>query len=174
MQPLPSSDLPDLDDLLTSAVAARNDKVAAKQSRERLAKGGLTQQEREEDLARLREWEARNLYKPVANVARFVESCCANCGEFSYLFTGLMERQAHRHVDTTQRWLATQTAKTGLDNEVMVARQTTPFCIECMDRVGFTLNNAYTEDGEELQAAPEEPEVQQLEEDEIDAQLKLF
>lgn len=174
MQPSPSPDLPDLDDLLTSAVAERNAKVEARKSRERLSKGGLTPQEREEDLIRLREWEARNLYKPAANVARFIESCCTNCGEFSYLFTGLMERQVHRHVATTQRWLAVQVAKTDLDSEVMVVRQTTPFCIECMERVGFTLNNAYTEDGEELQAAPEEPEKQKPEQDEVDEQLKLL
>lgn len=143
-------DLPDLGDLLGAAKAEAADKIAAKTARERLAKGGLTAAERAEDLARLREWEARNLYRPVANVACFTESGCDRCGDYSYTFTGLMERQVHRHIDTTQRWLAVNKIKTGLDNEVMIHRQTTPFCIECMGEVGFSLNNAYTDDGEEL------------------------
>lgn len=150
--------LPDLDDLLGTAKAEAKDKAEVKASRNRLAKGGLTDREREEDLARLREWEARNLYKSVANVACFTESCCERCGDYTYLFTGLMERQAHRHVATTQRWLATKVAKTGLDNEVMVTRQTTPFCLACMTEVGFTFNNAYTEDGQELTSAESEGE----------------
>lgn len=148
-----SDSIPDLDDLLGTAKAEAKDKAEVKATRNRLAKGGLSDRERGEDLARLREWESRNLYKPVANVACFTESCCAKCGDYTYLFTGLMERQAHRHIDTTQRWLKTDTAKTDLDNEVMVKRTTTPFCVQCMTEVGFTFNNAYTEDGEELAAA---------------------
>jgi len=150
-------DLPDLDDLLHSAKAEAADKSAAKTARERLAKGGLTPREREEDLARLRDWEARNLYRAVANVACFTESSCDRCGDYTYLFTGLMERQVHRHVETTQRWLVVDKIKTDLDNEVRVTRQTTPFCLACMTEVGFSFNNAYTEDGEELQAAEDEP-----------------
>lgn len=166
-QPLPDlddllgeavGDLPDLDDLLASAKAQQSDKDAAKKARDRLAKGGLSDREREEDLARLREWEARNLYRAVANVACFTESGCDRCGDYTYLFTGLMERQVHRHIPTTQRWLAADKIKTDLENEVMVTRQTTPFCLACMTEVGFSFNNAYTEDGEELQAAPDEVE----------------
>jgi hypothetical protein len=147
-----SGSIPDLDDLLGTAKAEAKDKAEAKAARQRLVKGGLSDREREEDLARLREWESRNLYKPVANVACFIESSCTKCGDYTYLFTGLMERQVHRHVATTQRWLKTDIIKTDLDNEVMVREQTTPFCVECMADVGFTFNNAYTEDGRELVA----------------------
>jgi hypothetical protein len=148
-------DLPDLDDLLGTAVAEQHDKLSAKKARDRLAKGGLTAAEREEDLTRLRDWEARNLYRPVANVARFVESTCDRCGTYCYLFTGLFERQVHRHVATTQRYTSIETMKPDLDNEVMVASQTTPFCTQCMKGLGFSFNNAYTEEGEELQEAVE-------------------
>ena len=64
-----------------------------------------------------------------------------------------MERQVHRHIETTQRWLAVDKIKTDLDNEVRVTRQTTPFCLACMTEVGFSFNNAYTGRRGGLQAA---------------------
>lgn len=153
--PEASPDLPDLDDLLGTAKAEAKDKADLKASKTRLAKGGLTDREREEDLARVRAWEAKHLYKAVANVACFTESYCLKCGDYTYLFTGLMQREVHRHIETTQRWLAVPDGKikTDLDNEVMVRQQTTPFCLQCMSEVGFSFNNAYTEDGQELTEA---------------------
>lgn len=148
-----SSEVPDLDDLLGTAKAEAKDKAELKAAKQRLAKGGMTDRERAEDLARVREWEAKHLYKAVANVSCFVESCCEHCGDYTYLFTGLMERQVHRHIETTQRWHATDTIKTDLDNEVRVTQQTTKFCVQCMSEFGFTFNNAYTEDGVELAEA---------------------
>lgn len=157
-----AGDLLDLDDLLGAAKAEAKDKAELKTARNRLAKGGLTDREREEDLARVRAWEAKHLYKAVANVACFTESMCERCADFTYLFTGLMQREVHRHIETTQRWLKVETIKTELDNEVMVTRKTTPFCLQCMTEVGFTFNNAYTEEGEELTAAEEEGLQQEL------------
>lgn len=161
-------DLPDLDDLLGTAKAEAKDKADLKASKARLAKGGLSDREREEDIARVRAWEAKNLYKAVANVACFTEARCAGCESYSYLFTGLMERSVHRHIETTQRYIAVDVVKTDLDNEVMVTRKVTPFCVDCMGAVGFTFNNAYTEDGEELKAADDTDEQLADEADETD------
>lgn len=151
--------VPDLEDLLGTAKAEAKDKAEVKAAKQRLARGGMSDRERAEDLARLRDWESKNLYKSVANVACFTESCCERCADHTYLFTGLMERQVHRHIETTQRWLKVDKIKTDLDNEVMVRQQTTPFCLQCMTEIGFTFNNAYTEDGVELaEAGADEPE----------------
>lgn len=165
-----SPDLLDLDDLLGAAKAEAKDKAELKTAKARLAKGGLSDREREEDLTRVREWEARHLYRAVANVACFTESSCTRCGDYSYQFTGLMQRDQHRHIETTQRWLAADTIKTDLENEVMITRKTTPFCIECMGDVGFSFNNAYTDDGEELRAADPEESIEDVQA-QLDAEL---
>lgn len=145
-------DLPELEDLLGEATAHQRDVKAAAEARERLRRGGLTVAERQADAARIREWEAKHEWAAQANVARFVESRCENCtGEddedgYTYLFTGLFERQTHRHIKDATRWVKVTTAKAALPNEVMVAREVTQMCGECCEGIGFGWAGAYYED----------------------------
>ncbi len=150
-------DLPDLDDLLASAKSTADKAKAAKAARERLLRGGLDKTQLEEDAARIREWEARNLYRAVANVATFTETHCTRCGEYHYQFTGLMRREVHRHVPTTQRWVAVEQQQVELNNEVRLTRLEVPFCSECLEQVGFSFNNGYTDTGTPIHAVEESP-----------------
>lgn len=146
----------DLDALLAESVTSVMESKAAKKAKERLAKGGLTPQELAEDKARLAAWEMRHVWKPEANVARFVEQECTRCGDFQYFFQGLFQRQSHRHFPTQQRrWVAVPAQVADLPNEVMTEAKQVPFCGECLEQVGFSWDRGYTEDGTPF--APQEP-----------------
>jgi hypothetical protein len=149
-----------LDDLLAESVALAKDAKADKDAKARLAKGGLSPKEREADMARLAAWEMKHVWKPEANVARFLETSCANCGECSYVFTGLLQRQSHRHAPAqNRRWVAVDAQDPKLPNETMIKEEQSAFCGECSAQFGFTWKAGYYEDGREWEAAAEEEEV---------------
>lgn len=140
--------LPDLDDLLSQSVAARKESIEAKAARERLRRGGLSARERAEDQARLAAWEAAHEWSAAANVALFGVQVCA-CGEEHSLFLGLMERQTHRHLKGTQRWVKAETSKAALPNEVCYRKAEVAMCAACCTDKGWPWEQAtvWKEDG---------------------------
>jgi hypothetical protein len=133
--------LPDLDDLLKESVTARNDNIAAKAAKDRLKRGGQSTRERLEDLQRLAAWEAAHEWEAKANVAHFGVQVCA-CGATHSLFFGLMERQTHRHLRTTQRWVKVDTTKAALPNEVVYRTSKAAMCQLCCTEKGWSWSTA--------------------------------
>jgi hypothetical protein len=135
-------DLPDLSDLLAESLTSARETAAAKASRQRLAKGGLTAAEREADAQRIREWEAKHEWEAAANVALFHIFECG-CGSSAKIFEGMYRRETHRHLKHgAARHVAVESAKADLPNEVAVRVTETAVCGKCMDEKGWDLTNA--------------------------------
>ena len=130
------TDFDDLEALLGEAKAAERDAREAKDARERVKRGGLTPAQRAEDEARLREWEARHEWRAVANVAQFERHRCA-CGRQQTIFRQLMQKQQHRHLRDSVRYVQVDAQIAALPNEILVQKWNTPMCTECAPRVGF-------------------------------------
>lgn len=148
-----SDDFDDLNALLTESIEIVKETKLAAESRKRMKQvHGVTSAERQEDSARVLAWEAQHVWRPEANVARFVEQQCQNCGDCQYLFSGLLQRQSHRHLkDGSKRWVAVESSIASLPNEIQLATMTVPFCLECCDKVGFDLRNAYWAEGDKVE-----------------------
>jgi len=143
----------ELDSLLNESLSIVRDIAEAKAARERVKRGGQSAEDKAADAARIASWEAQHVWKPEANVARFVEQECRSCGDCQYIFTGLLQRQSHRHIKTdgSQRWVQADKQIVALPNEVMLAHTDVPFCIECSDVAGFMLKTARWESGEKVE-----------------------
>jgi hypothetical protein len=131
-----SSEFDDLEALLGEAKAAERDAREVKAARERAKRGGLTPAQREEDEARLREWEARHEWKDVANVAQWERHRCA-CGRQQTIFRQLMRKQVHRHLRDSVRYVQVEAQVASLPNELLVQKWNTPMCTSCAPRAGF-------------------------------------
>jgi hypothetical protein len=131
------NDFSDLEALLTEATTAQRDAARVKEARERAKRGGLAPQERAEDEARIRAWEARNEWQDAANVACFERYRCA-CGRQQTIFRQLMRRQTHRHLKQgATRWIEATESLASLPSEIVVKRWNTPMCTTCAPAAGF-------------------------------------
>lgn len=130
------NDFDDLEALLGEAKAAERQAHEVKEARERVKRGGLTPAQRAEDEARLREWEARNEWRDVANVALFERHRCA-CGRQQTIFRQLMRKQAHRHLRDSARYVQADAQLAALPQEILVQKWNTPMCTECSPCMGF-------------------------------------
>lgn len=133
----------ELDGLIADGMRERSEAAAAKAARERMKRGGLSAVERAEDAARIRAWETKYEYTPEANVALFTQYECA-CGSRKTVFTALLERQRHKVMQTTRRWLPAEAAKADLPNETALTRKAIPVCWDCAPAKGWDLAKAYT------------------------------
>lgn len=133
-----SDDLPDLDDLLAEAKAEQREARELKEARERRKRGGALS---EEDLARLREWEAKHEWRDISNTALFNKYHCTGCGRNQTTFSRLMRRQEHRHLRNTERWTTVQDIDPDLPNEVAVQKWTVGMCTNCCHQAGFEFKN---------------------------------
>lgn len=131
-------DLPDLVDLLSESVEQAKEARAVKEAAERRKRGGALS---EEDLARLREWEARHEWRDIGNTALFCKYHCNGCGRNQTIFMQLLRHQEHRHMKETFRWTATTEAKTDLPNEVAVQKFVVGMCTNCCVHAGFEFKN---------------------------------
>lgn len=130
------NDFDDLEALLGEAKAAERDAAEVKAARERAKRGGLAPAQREEDVQRLREWEAKHEWRAVANVAQFERHRCA-CGRQQTIFRQLMQKQQHRHLRGSVRYVQVEVQLADLPNEILVQKWSTPMCTECCTRQGF-------------------------------------
>jgi len=130
-----------LESLMSESMAQRREEAEARESRERLKRGGLSSAERKADAERIAAWEARHEWEGVANVATFTRHRCM-CGAEHMIFTGLMQRQVHRHLKMSQRWTAVDAAKADLPNEVAIRTSQSPVCKECALGKGWDLATA--------------------------------
>lgn len=136
-----AGELDDLDQLLEESMAPMRAKQETKAFRDQLARGGLSKAERLAIEAKVREWEARVEWEPQANVALFFEQRC-KCGQVSLMFGGLLERQIHRRVKSTQRWVSTTVNRLKLPNEIAMQELPTPMCFVCCDGKGYDWGTA--------------------------------
>lgn len=132
--------LDDLDDLLASAVAQRDEIQATKSMREKLKRGKMTSDERHEIEAKVREWESRNVWNTVANVAVFEHISC-ECGFYSEVFSHLMHRQVHKHTANTTRLIVADTMAEGVPQIVAKQNSDVGMCSECAAGKGWDLES---------------------------------
>lgn len=131
-----------LEDLLSESLVQVREQREAKAAKDRLKRGGLSAQERLEDEARIRAWEAAHEWKAEANVSLFIRYICA-CGSHREVFSGLMQREQHRHLTNhAKRWVAVPSAKADLPNEVLIKEQHMPLCYSCAEVKGWDLTKA--------------------------------
>ena len=150
--------LDDLDSLLAESVAAVNEAKAAKLARERLKRGGAYA-EKEEDLARIRDWESKHVWQARANVALFIQHQCA-CGTGNNVFEGIFRREEHRHMPGAMHWIKVETAKADLPNETVIQAKSTPVCNNCAAIKGWDTEKNFISwgDAEEIdEGANHEP-----------------
>lgn len=136
--------LPSLDDLLADAMRAADEQKKVSQARERLKKNKVKASDREETEALIRSWEARNLWKPMANVALFEYVTCTCCQQFNTNFLRMMQKQVHRNNPQITRLIAMgegQEMDAALPK--LVARQVTEvdICEYCAADAGFDILN---------------------------------
>ena len=123
-----------LDDLLAESVQAADDLKKLKDAR-RNAKLGRSPDTPQEELRRI---EAMHEWKAVADVAMFQIQHCACCDNYLASFTGIFQRQSHRHNRNTFRWLAsTSSHNRGLPKEVKTQEIDVPFCNFCLAENGY-------------------------------------
>lgn len=131
----------DLNDLLAESMETAKSIAMAKESRERIRRGGQGERERREDEARLREWEAKHEWMAEANVAVFDRQACG-CGVTNEVFAGFMQRERHRHLRTGMRWMIAGEAKASLPNEVIVRTKVVAMCGTCAGGKGWPVELA--------------------------------
>jgi hypothetical protein len=139
-KPAPA-DIGDLDDLLAESISLRDEEVATKANRERLKRQNLSSDERKEIEAKVREWEARNLWTPVATVAVFDRVTCT-CGCYTEAFSHLMHKQTHKSDPTLTRMVITDTTLEGKPRMVALQHFDVELCGECGLEKGWDLDNA--------------------------------
>lgn len=135
------ADIDDLDALLGESMAVKRSNDAAKAAKERLKRGGMSQAERLETEALIRQWELAHEWKPEANVALFTRQVC-HCGVEQTCFNRLMTRMRHRHLaHSAMRWLPAEVAQSVLPNETTIRVVKVPLCGSCAETKGWSMVN---------------------------------
>lgn len=140
---LPEPDgLDDLDALLDESVKLRDEEREVKAARDRLKRryasgSGRTPEEIAEDEARVREWELRNNWEAVANIAFWERHRCTNCGRQQTIFRQLMLKQHHRTFPDTIRWQQVDETVPDLPQENLVEKWEVGMCTNCAPEFGF-------------------------------------
>lgn len=135
-KPAQTSPLLDLDSLLAESIASRDAAAQVKADRERLKKGRMSREEADDTLARIRQWEARNEWKPLATAAVFEHTTC-ECGYYSEVFSHLMHRQKHKHSAGLTRLVMADTILEGLPKETIIQHFSVTICAECAKEKGW-------------------------------------
>lgn len=135
------NELSSLDDLLSESLAIRDEAQATKAMREKLKRGGMPAAERAEIEAKVREWEARKEWLPVATVAVFEHMSC-DCGYFSETFSHVMHKQTHRQKSNLTRYVQATTVLPDLPQLVAKQHHEVSICAECATEKGWNLEQA--------------------------------
>lgn len=129
----------DLDDFLAGVEAKAAEDKSIKASREFLKKGGLTQEQRRETEAKIREWEARRVWQTVANVGIWDQHVCENCGHTHRMYSHVMAKQVHRTTGSPRMVMVEDWDET-LPYLVGLQKSTTPLCIDCIEEFGMSFD----------------------------------
>lgn len=131
------SDFLSLDSLLDESMALKAQTSELKSARTALKSGlvsGAERKELEADILRLelaREW------LPAADVAMFSRQVC-DCGSTSSLFQGIFQRQTHRNMRASARWIkSTAVANMGLQKEIKTEDSHVTHCSVCIGEAGY-------------------------------------
>lgn len=134
-----------LDDLLKESKLAAKAKTELAESRKRVALGGGKFANLDEDLRRIREWEAANVWRAEALVATFTVTECQACRGTSKVFSTLFVREVARNSTFSRRWVAVEgdAAETSkLPRETGIIFAQAPMCSECAGGQGWDLATA--------------------------------
>ena len=126
------NDFADLDAFLRESMAAKAQQEAVRESRKRLAKGGLSKEEHAELDALIRAWDLKKDWRPVAVAAVFNTQKCLTCGNEHPMFQGFYQKQisTSRQIE---RWVEVPpSANQGLPREVKETLETTDWCMGCI------------------------------------------
>lgn len=121
-----------LDSLLADSMKNVAQDKKLKESRQRLAKGGLSDSERSEIEAKVAEWELARLWNPAASVACFDVQVC-QCGSKHEHFIGYFQRQLHK-TSKIDRWVRVDRAAvmaSTLPREIKRTEYPTEICADC-------------------------------------------
>lgn len=127
--------------LLSEAKALRSDTDKLKEARKALKDTrGLPSAEYTQLLADVRRIENVREWLAVADVAMFQIQHCTACDNYAPLFTGLFQRQRHRHMRDSMRWqAATEPENRGLPKEIKTTTSHIPFCHFCIEDFGYPI-----------------------------------
>lgn len=129
----------DLDDLLAESISIRDEASANASNRERLKRANLGAIEREAIEAKVREWESRNVWTPLATVAVFERVTCT-CGYFTDAFSHMMQQQKHKHQQATTRFIRTDEVVGNLPKKLVYQHAEVEICAECASSKGWEIN----------------------------------
>lgn len=135
----PAAALTDLDDLLSESIAIRDEATANSSNREKLKRANLGREEREAIEAKVREWESRNVWTPVATVAVFERVTCS-CEFYVDAFSHMMQEQRHKTQAATTRFIRTDEVVTGLPKKLVYQHAEVEICAECASSKGWEIN----------------------------------
>jgi hypothetical protein len=159
----------DFGSLVKEAMALRQDAQTLKDSRKALKEkkpmAGAAYTNMLQDIRRI---ELQQEWLPMAAVALFRVQHCTCCDNYTAVFEGIFQRQKHRSLRATDRWVSATVAENrGLPKQVKTAEVDVPMCHFCLAEAGYPddqLGIIFGEDGEEQ-------EVEDLTEEEIDTDI---
>lgn len=140
-----------LDDLLAESMEQKKKAEAAKEARQRLAKGNIDKKTRALLQAQVDEHEMKVMWTVQAGVALIHRQWCDNCDCCHNQFRGYFQRQKHRQ-SKIDRWVKTEKQNLdGLPKEVKYEDEIVESCEECAALEGFPIDDyaAIDQEGEQ-------------------------
>ena len=173
----PLDDFASLEDLLTEAVQLKAEAVRLKEGR-KLLKGKQSMSSTDLDalLKDLKRIELKREWLPKANTAIFEVQHCQCCDNYNPVFIGVFQRQSHRHIRDTTRWVAVcGSENNGLPQEVKTNEYKVPFCHFCLDLHGYPKEQLgiVFDDDTELEQDTDEEQGQDDEDSEGDSEAQI-
>lgn len=138
----PPTDIDPLEALLAESMEPVRAKAEMRANRDKLARGGLTAQERKEIESKIREWESKVEWKGEANVLLIIRQECTRCGLRWHSNGGLFTRQVHRAQSHARRWVRAESELAQLPNETALKLEHVGMCYGCADERGFKVDSA--------------------------------
>ena len=131
-----------LDDLLAESMADKRKADEVKGARVAVAKGGLSQADKDALTASIRSWEAKREWHPQASVVMFARQQCLGCGQFHTQFLGWFQRQKHR-TSQIERWIPSiKPHDDKLARESKYQDSHAEVCEDCAEHLGFEVEEA--------------------------------
>lgn len=140
-----------LEGLLAESMQQKHKADAAKDARQRLAKGGVDKKTRAQLEALVTEHEMKVMWKVEAGVVMIHRQWCNGCDCCHNQFRGYFQRQKHRH-SKIDRWIKTDKQNLdGLVKEVKYEDEIVDTCEECAALAGFPIDDyaAINQEGEQ-------------------------
>lgn len=130
---LEDDDFSDLDAIISEAEAKKHEKRSLESKQKRLAKGGLSEDERVTILAEIRRYEDTYIWETTAAVALFHTQHCTTCGHDQRFFVGWMTQQDHRRDPNCRRFTRGKPAGTYPERIEAHAQPPVEMCSDCAE-----------------------------------------